>query len=352
MSVRHLRFAGALAAVAVWAAVRAPIGGAELSEMEKWNPMYRMLNPSIKVALTQDSLKGPQYERMIKDAIMAWVDPLREMSPYPLAKEVEFIHESKGVRGPRDDDYPPDQSKADLTVIISPHDVSGSGGGLEVLASADPRYVYSTLVHEFGHAFGLPDRYGEWGDDPNSIMGKSHLSRPQPSDLAEHRGNFRQMLKDMGPGDVPGSLASKGAVGTETKSRTMSGLLDALLGANAEAKAKVLDTPPGGAVPASPAVDKVQGEAVDIESIRQHYLDRLDAGDLDADPELLKEWMEFERGLQKGGRPAGQSAKDIDAVRRDYLERSSKDINAAKEWVEFEKERRRDEQGDPSHESE
>ncbi|MFA5139807.1 MAG: hypothetical protein WC728_11305 [Elusimicrobiota bacterium] len=184
----------------------------ELDPHEKANIYRSIFSPKFKVALTQESIDTPEVREMISKAVMTWIEPLRERSPVPLAKEVEFVKEGPGVRGPRDNDEDggPDQTHAHITVDIGPHSSNSAGiSGVEIgvrggePGSSDP-IRYSDIVHEIGHLFGLDDQYGLGMDYPESVMNAGDISELTEHDLREVTRNFDETLKEMGEQEAAG----------------------------------------------------------------------------------------------------------------------------------------------------
>jgi hypothetical protein len=135
------------------------------------------------------------WQTNIQKAILAWVQPLRSLTSVPLVSEINV----EVIDGP-----------CDATVVVTPgqHALTNMGRNPQVNMNNTGQFsTYNTLLHEFGHGFGLYDTYqnGLSGDcqpgQPQAVMCNTSFSGLEKDDIAGVQDQFKQTY----PNDVPGN---------------------------------------------------------------------------------------------------------------------------------------------------
>ncbi len=131
------------------------------------------------------------WENRVRVAILKWVDPLRDISPSPLANNV-LVREGQG-------------GNCDVDVVIHPsvHAHTNIGSHPVVNMSASGYFASdNVLTHEFGHAFALADTYqgGQSGNcqagQPQSLMCNTSYSAPQADDIKGIYKKYQELYSD------------------------------------------------------------------------------------------------------------------------------------------------------------
>jgi hypothetical protein len=131
------------------------------------------------------------WRDQVNKAILSWVRPLREVTRHNLVSNVEIIQSEQECRG---------QQALDAIVVFG-DSVSRSHTfpARRPRVYMDPNANYRTLLHEFGHGFGLGDTYveGVWTcqrGQPNSVMCQLKFDDLQSDDIAGVRAIYTKVF--------------------------------------------------------------------------------------------------------------------------------------------------------------
>lgn len=141
--------------------------------------MEYVQRPSLEVCLDKDSdLASEAWKEWIQKAVLIWVEPLRSLSKQPLVSRVDVVDEKQSPC-----------NNSPVRVLISSKAFPGMGGHDYIEVNPTTGSKFGSLVHEFGHAFGLVDIFASerCGDDnhadeiargichPDAIMAGDYL---------------------------------------------------------------------------------------------------------------------------------------------------------------------------------
>ena len=121
-------------------------------------------------------------QKDITSVVMAWIAPLRELTSLPLAESVDFVDNGCRISVSVNSSWPHTNIEDPPTVSVGYSGYTGS---------------YNTLLHEFGHAFGLGDTYLTTSghckaDQPQAVMCNTSFSVLQEDDINGVRAVFQK----------------------------------------------------------------------------------------------------------------------------------------------------------------
>lgn len=124
--------------------------------------MKVVAQPEIKICYT-DATHSEERKEFITQAVLTWVDAVRDLSLDPLTSAVKFVASN---------------APCDATVIVGNYEPAQTYMGAKPTVYLNYRGWYGSsniALHEFGHAFGLLDTYSGSGGacqlgQPDSVM--------------------------------------------------------------------------------------------------------------------------------------------------------------------------------------
>ena len=174
--------------------------------------------------------KEAELKEMIVESLRAWLKPIRDLKPgLPITDDFRFVRH-KDFSGNMDDDFTAarfaEKQAADVSITFEFRKGEfRKGFSFAVLGSVNPevyirdanrintnkRALFATIMHEFGHAFGLTDTYttphpaaqsiGGWertvGMQPASRMASNALGDPPGYPCEDDARGIQWMYKNI-----------------------------------------------------------------------------------------------------------------------------------------------------------